>query len=125
MPIYSLQCETCGAEAEEYIPLFDDPNPPCKCGGARVRVWGITRHVAKSVFPYVTSNITGQPVEVRSEAHLQELCKAAGVTHRPDAAWIEKGVEATGRGPKWKEGSGMGLPGCWFSLVIFVLGTWL
>ncbi len=113
MPIYAWQCNSCRRESEGYIPAWNDPNPPCECGGTQERIWRVTRHHAASVFPYVTSNITGSPIEITSESHLQSVCKAAGVTPRPDAAWIEKSLEATSKGPKWHEGSGRGMPGCW------------
>ena len=114
MPIYSLACEPCVTEEDVYLPLFTSPNPECsKCGAPRSRVWRSRSSPASSVFPYVTTHLNGQPIEVRSEMHLQELCKAHGVVHRPDAAWVEKSVEATGKGPKWREGNGVGSPGCW------------
>ncbi len=114
MPIYAWQCSSCSKETEGYLAKWNDPNPPCECGAAQDRIWRVTRHHASSVFPYVTSNITGAPVEVTSQSHLDSLCKANGVVHRPDAAWIEKDMTPTGRGPSWREGSGHGLPGSWF-----------
>lgn len=111
--MYAWQCQKCGKEDEGYLASYSMADPPCPCGGPRDRIWRVTRHHATSIFPYVTSNITGSPVEVTSQSHLDSLCKAAGVTHRPDVAWIEKEMEATPSGPKWREGSGRGLPGSW------------
>lgn len=72
-------------------------------------------HTPGSAWPFVTTHITGKPIEVRSEAHLQELCKAHGVKHRPDSAFLEKNFLGVGRDgkPRYSEGSGRGLPGSW------------
>lgn len=75
-------------------------------------------HVPSSAFPYVTRNIDpkGRPIEVRSEAHLQSLCKQYGVTHRPDAAFIEKkyeGYDLKSGKQRYVEGSGMGMKSTW------------
>jgi len=74
------------------------------------------RHRPSSGFPYITSNISGKPIEVRSLEHEQALCKEYGVTKRDDQAWLEK--EQVGH--DWKTGkpiywepSGRGMPGSW------------
>lgn len=69
-------------------------------------------------FPYTTTNIhpEGKAIEVKSEAHLQQLCKEYGVVHRPDVAWLEKeriGYNFRTGKQEYKEGNGVGLPGCW------------
>jgi hypothetical protein len=75
-------------------------------------------HIPGGTYPYMTRNITkdGKPVEVRSAAHLKDLCKQHGVTHRDDNAYIEKSYEGydirTGK-QKYRESSGAGLPGSW------------
>ena len=69
-----------------------------------------------SGFPFTTTHFDGKPTEVTSEGHLRELCKIHNVNHRPDVAWTEKRVVGTdwktGK-PIYKEGNGVGLPGCW------------
>lgn len=74
------------------------------------------RHTPGSAFPYITSNITGKPIEVRSIEHERELCQLHGVVKRDDQAWLEK-VQV---GHDWKKGvpiyyepSGRGMPGSW------------
>lgn len=125
MPIYAYECPS-GHQFERYVPKFDDPAPECADCGAfgSEKIWKVTRHLGGGTFPFVTTHITGKPVEVTSEAHLQALCKEHGVNPRPDAAWLTKeyvGVDFRTGKQIYKEGSGMGLPGCWFALVGFLL----
>lgn len=119
MPVYSFECVECGGW-EGYIPFYSSPNPPCpKCTGEKVeRVFKVTKHIAASAFPYTTKNIhpEGREIEVRSSAHLEELCKRYGKTHRPDAAWLTKeyhGWDPFKKKQIYSEGSGLGMPGCW------------
>lgn len=81
------------------------------------KVWKVTKHLGSGAFPFTTKNFNGEPIEVQSPSHLEQLCKQFGVTHRPDAAWVEKEWShydwKTGK-HVYKEGSGMGLPGVWF-----------
>lgn len=97
------KCEKCGHE------LQIGDYPFCPHGN------NFKQYSGSLSFPYTTSHITGKPIEVRSESHLKELCQTHGVTHRPDAAWVEKRIIGTGRDgkPIYKEGNGVGLPGCW------------
>jgi len=80
------------------------------------KVWSLgVKQSGYQGYPYVTKNITGQPVEVTSAAHERDLCARHGVTPRPDVAWLEKkhmGMDSKGN-PIYREGSGMGLPGAW------------
>lgn len=118
MPIFAYQCAE-GHQEEGYVPSHLSPLPACShCGGQTEKIWKITRHVAASVFPYVTTNITpdGSPVEVTSQSHLDQLCKQFGVVHRPDVAWIEEehqGVDFRTGEQRYKKGNGVGMPGCW------------
>lgn len=120
MPVYNWACTACGRESEGYVPLISTPDPLCQCGAPTEKVWRSHRSSSvSSVFPYVTRNIlpNGDPVEVKSARHLDELCRQNNVTHRPDAAWVEKrfdGVDPRTKKPRYREGSGMGLPGSWF-----------
>lgn len=119
MPIYQYECGTCEGQFEAYVALTSSENPPCEkegCGGQTERIWKISKHTPASVFPFVTKNLNGQPIEVRSAAHLEELCKIHGKTHRPDAAWIDTeylGYDRKTKRQVYKEGRGVGLPGCW------------
>lgn len=111
MPIYQFECEEKHG-FEKYLPLRENPNPPCEvCQGPTEKVWSLgSSHVGSSTFPYITKNITGKPVEVKSASHLDQLCKQHGVVNRPDQAWIDKKFE-NGR---YVEGTGMGYKGSWF-----------
>lgn len=117
MPVYQYEC-TQGHQFEAYVQKFGETCPCKVCGNGEVeRIWSITKRDAKSVFPYITTNITpdGSPVEVRSALHLEQLCKENGVVHRPDAAFLTKeylGYDWRSREQKYKE-SGTGMPGCW------------
>ena len=90
------------------------------------KVWSVSPATrVASAFPFVSKNFNGEPIEVKSESHLQSLCKQFGVTHRPDAAWVDKELQyerghvkmrRDSRGelqPVYSEGSGRGLPGGW------------
>lgn len=73
-------------------------------------------HIPGNTYPFVTSNISGKPIEVQSAMHLESLCKKFGVTHRPDSAWIEQryeGIDFRTGEQRYEEGSGRGLPGSW------------
>lgn len=120
MPIYQFECTSCKDGFEQYLSLRGEENPPCRtCSSPTERVWALgSQHKGSGIYPYVTRNLdpTGKPVEVRSASHLDSLCKQFNVVHRPDVAFIEKqhlGCDRTGK-PIYKEGSGAGLPGCWF-----------
>lgn len=116
MPIYQFECEGCKKGFERYLSLRGEDNPPCECGGKTERVWALgVRTKGSDVFPYVTTNITGKPIEVTSYAHLKNLCKQHNVVNRSDNAWIEKTHEGCDRkgNPIYHEGSGAGLPGSW------------
>lgn len=119
MPIYGFRCEGCGKTEEHYFSVRDEhPTVVCGCGKVSERdlMAEARNHIPGSAFPYITTNITGKPIEIRSEAHLQEVCKMNGVVPRPDAAFLEKRYEGldfrTGK-QRYSEGSGRGLPGSW------------
>lgn len=96
------QCEKCGAELE----VGEWPFCPHGQGSA----------VASKQYPFVTSNFNGQPIEVTSAAHEKALCAEYGVCKRDDVAYLEKSYEGYDWRAKkqvYKEGNGVGLPGCW------------
>jgi hypothetical protein len=79
---------------------------------------------AANGYPFITSNITGKPVEVTDAAHHRALCAAHGKIHRDDAAFIDEGnfyepKLVKGRDGKWRteivyqNGSGRGNKGQW------------
>src|SRR5687767_14890509 len=111
MPIYAYECKACQGQFDRYVNYTTSENPACECGGATEKIWKITKHVAASAFPFTTTNLTGQPIEVTSPGHLEELCKLHGVTNRPDAAFLTKeyaGVDFRTGKQIYKEGSGLG-----------------
>ena len=123
MPFYVWECEKCEGPRTETFEHKPEPKAPL-CGGCGERMahdlMGEARsgveHVPASGFPYVTKHITGKPIEVKSARHLESLCKQHNVTHRPDAAWIDKRFEGYDWAQKrysYKESTGMGMPGVW------------
>jgi hypothetical protein len=105
MPFYVWTCFECPNSSHTSWQSISAPRiaPLCECGRPMERDWHAEHrgHVPVSTFPYFTSHITGHPLEVKSESHLQQLCKQHNVRHRPDAAFIEND-------------SGQGLPGSWY-----------
>lgn len=112
MPCYLYVCHDCpGAPdvttAKRWQPVSAERiAPPCgNCGQPMDRDWRAEHAPSElsvtSVFPYVTTHLNGKPIEVRSESHLQSLCKQHNVRHRPDAAFIEND-------------SGAGMPSSWY-----------
>lgn len=116
MPIYAYQC-TEGHQFEQYVASHQSPLPPCTtCSGPTEKIWKITRHLGGINWPLTTSHLTGKPETFASQAELDRRCKELGVVQRDDAAWIEKeylGVDFFTGKQRHKEGSGVGLPGCW------------
>jgi len=131
MPLYLFYCDKCEISqenktlttAEKWEWVAKKPEVP-NCGVCVTpmeRDWGAEQggHIPASGFPFVTKNIhpDGKPIEVRSAAHMAQLCKEFGVEHRPDSAWLEKeflGYDPKTRKPMYKESSGVGMPNCWF-----------
>jgi hypothetical protein len=78
---------------------------------------GYKQYSGETSYPYVTTHITGKPIEVTGPGHERELCRIHGVRKRDDAAWVEKrylGVDPRTGKQRYSEGSGMGLPGVWY-----------
>lgn len=121
MPFYDWCCSVggCGEHKEtfEHRPKPKAPSCTRHCL-PMIRDWhGEARaHTPGNVFPYTTRNINGQPLEVKSHAHLKELCKEHGVRLRDDNAFIDseyKGYDIRTGKQSYSEGSGRGLPGQW------------
>lgn len=116
MPIYNYLC-SCGKEQELYQPLTTSPATICECGLVMERVLRGRNHHPGSGWPFTTTHLTGKAETFASQKDLDRRCKELGVTHRPDTAWLDQeyqGVDfATGK-QRYKEGSGLGVKGCWF-----------
>ena len=116
MPVYAYQCPE-EHEFEKYVPLLSSENPECPtCGGVTEKIWRVSKRSGYQQYPYVTKNITGQPIEVTDASHEARLLKEHGLAKLDDAGWIE--TEYVGYNPYtgkqvYHEPSGVGLPGCW------------
>ena len=94
-----------------------------KCGATlRVGSWPFCPHsqnpsfLASKIYPFTTKNFNGKPIEVRDASHERALCQEYGVVKRDDVAWTEKsyaGYDWRTKKQVYKEGNGVGLPGCW------------
>jgi predicted nucleic acid-binding Zn ribbon protein len=118
MPFYEWSCEECGKAASTFEHRCRPEAPTCPDHGRMVRDWHAEArvHTPGSVFPYVTRNINGEPIEVRSHGHLKELCKLHGVRLRDDTAYIDeeyRGYDIRSKDQNYSGGSGRGLPGQW------------
>lgn len=129
MPVYDFSCPAGHMMMEAYLPLRDAANPKCEeCGMEMERVWGLgSAHRGTQIFPYVTKNLNGKPIEIKSPGHLRELCKIHGKVLRDDVAYINERYEGydfghydpdlkrrVGDGQRYSEGSGRGMRGQWF-----------
>jgi hypothetical protein len=97
-----MTCDSCGKE----LSIGEWPWCPHGHGAA----------LTEKSFPYTTTHLNGKPITVTDRAHESRLMKEFGVTKRDDAAWVEKRIVGTDRrtgAPIYKEGNGVGLPGCW------------
>ena len=96
MPIYGFRCEGCSKTHERYFPVRESqPSIECDCGATAERDFmaEARNHVPGGVYPYVTTHLNGSPIEVRSAAHLQELCKQHGKVLRDDAGYVEQSMQ--------------------------------
>jgi len=98
----SVTCDKCGETYE----VGDWPYCP----------HGITGLVTEKSYPFITKNFNGKPIEVTSRAHEKSLCQQYGQVKRDDVAWTEQqylGYNWQTKKQEYKEGNGVGLPGCW------------
>ncbi len=117
MPVYNFQCEPCKREEEAYVPSFDSSKTCEGCSAPMERVWKLGTGHRPGAWPMTTKHLTGKPETFGSQAELDRRCKELGVTQRPDCGWTTKeflGVDPRTGKQRYKEASGMGLPGCWF-----------
>ncbi len=72
--------------------------------------------MASKQYPFTTRAFNGQEIEVTSGAHEKALCAQYNVRKRDDVAWNEQrylGYNPVTKKQEYKEGNGVGLPGCW------------
>jgi len=116
MPLFDLKCPD-GHINEVYLKSLQTKNEDCRnCGKETTRIYSISSQSGYQEFPFVTTHITGKPLEIRDRAHFERVLKAHNLTHRPDIAWTEKeyvGYNRKTRKQEYREASGRGLPGCW------------
>lgn len=121
VPVYNFGClKECGWEGEAYLSTITSSNPTCgRCGAETERIWRLgVRHIAASGFPFTTRNLSpdGSPETFNSQSELDRACRERGMTQRDDAAWITQeylGIDMRTGQQRYKEGNGVGLPGCW------------
>ncbi len=90
MPTYNYECSACHTQWEKVVPYSTSPNPSCECGGESERIWKITPRTGYQIFPYTTTHLNGEPIEITSATHLHELEKQFNVRLRDDQAWTEE-----------------------------------
>jgi hypothetical protein len=117
MPIYDFKCPKCGAaKLDVYVPNFTD-RPRCNCSETMEKLWSSYGNSSgSSIYPYTTTHITGEPIEIRSPAHLRSIEKEHGVRLRDDAGFLTQeyqGYDIRTRKQIYKESSGVGMPNCW------------
>jgi len=111
------KCEKCGRELE--VGMY----PFCKGSPEQHGAFRQTHGDTKS-YPKVVTHFNGKPILVTDAAHDRRLQKEYGVVLRDDVAFTEKtyeGYNGRTKRQEYREGSGMGLPGCWFALTAFLL----
>ena len=100
-------CEKCGVTLHVGMWPF--------CSG-KPEAHGKPSLYVEKTYPFITKNITGQPIEITSRAHEKALMQQHGIVKRDDVAWNEKTYEGynakTGK-QEYKEANGVGMPGCW------------
>jgi putative FmdB family regulatory protein len=78
MPLYDYECTACNHTFEDYKPINKRHVTQCpKCGGVGRQVI-CPIHVSK-LYPFVTEDFDGTPIEVRSRKHYYELCRKHNV----------------------------------------------
>jgi hypothetical protein len=118
MPTYDYLCSSCDrTEYDVYIPLWFDPHV-MSCGHEGEKLMTRLGRPAATGYPYKTKNIMkdGSEVLVESPSHEKQLCEENGVVKRDDAAWVNQewqGWDFRKKKQRYKEGNGVGMPGCW------------
>ncbi len=118
MPTYAYQCRGEEHQFEGYTHSHQDPCPPCTvCGEETEKIWAITRHLGGVNWPFTTKHLSGKEETFNTPQELNRRLKELNIVRRDDSAYIEQEYQGldffTGK-QRYKEGSGHGLPGCWF-----------
>lgn len=93
MPFFGWRCPQCDKTEVKFEPKWrEDMSSSCECGAGMERDLTVEtrRHIPGNAFPYITTNITGQPLEIKSLAHLREVEKIHGVRQRDDSDFVEE-----------------------------------
>lgn len=89
MPVYTYICKRC-AKASDLVCSIRQRRPKrrrCVCGGTSTRHFTVPQ---VSFFkPYVTSNITGEPIEISSAGQEDEVCNRHGLARLLDSEVID------------------------------------
>lgn len=99
MPRYFFICWACETHSDEFRPISESSyRPKCeKCSEEMDRNYGAEHagHVPGGTWPMTTTHLNneGTPETFNSEKELLAACKARGIRHRPDAAFIESRME--------------------------------
>lgn len=116
MPIYTYECEE-GHHFDQYVPLTTSENPNCPletCQKRSEKIWSCSGKSGGGAYPYITTHITGKPLEIKSPGHERQLLKQFNLRKRDDNGYSEYlGVDFKTGKQRYKEVSGAGLPGCW------------
>lgn len=128
-PMFDYVCEN--DHQFERLVKKRDFVPKCPtCGEMGEKVW-LPSHGTKKgedTYPFVTKDLTGSEIEIRSAAHEKEVIAQVEaetgekIRKRDDAAFLtkeHKGLDWKTGQPIYEEGSGAGLPGSWTALPSF------
>lgn len=117
MPFYSWACEKCEKGQTIFATMDKCKDAPECCGQMCERDYPAEHrgYVHKTVFPYVTTHLSGdgKPVEVRDAGHLRDLCKKYNKTPRDDKGYINEESYTNEKGRWALRDAGRGLPGRW------------
>ncbi len=70
MPLYSLRCESCNKDFEEFSTVDNRLNIRCECGGnTSILIQPTAFHIFE---PYWHPNLDKKPVFIKSKKHLKE-----------------------------------------------------
>jgi len=84
MPLFAYRCPLCGESSDELHGRNDNqviPCEVCKTPMKKLLSSGKFKYRAGSFFePFITEDITGEPVQVKSKDHLHQLCRKHNLT---------------------------------------------
>ena len=95
MPIYEFQCDKCDKRSAT---VWSMSNPPteskCSCGGNKARQYGMLQ--VGAFRPFITDNITGKKMEIRTAAQRDHELGSRGLTmdtYRYNRAKVQYGSD--------------------------------